>query len=1022
MQSASASAPSEPPRPPRVRVVIPTVDAGKWFDDVVAGIESQDYPNFVVTVAHGPGEAPLFDRYRDSLPGLELVEMPAAAGFGEKINAVAREADEQLLLILHDDAAMEPGALTALVREFLRRGEPQTIVAAKLLDWNDPKLLMPSGFTADIFGATSSLIRPGDLDQGQQDRSVDLFGTSTAAALVGRKALLSLGGFDEAMDWHGEAHDLAVRTRAIRGQIVIASAARVRHRGAFEQRDHVGDTYRERRHQMRSVLASTPGRRLPLLLVGFALLHLAEIAFAIVRVDFATIASVVNAWSWNILNAGSLLARRRQLFSVETYDPDALRLHRRRGSIRISESFDSRLAQREVVVESGEASVSAVRVAGGVTVAALLGFGARHLVTRPIPVIGEFRLLPEDHGTLTADWLTGFRLFGMGSEGFAPFILPLLDLLGLLTFGAEGLLRTLLILAPLPIGVIGIWRLFARSAARSAPAVAAAMYAASPLPYNAISNGSLTALWLFAAMPWVVSNLVALAQTRAFGLVRQRSAAVVALGCIAAICLAFEPFSLVLFALLAAGLLLGSLLSGDIRGVAAMVGGLVVAVGIGVAVNLPHLSTLREWTMFGTAQTSAATDVALLDLLTLSTGPVGALIWGMAALVAALLGLVSGRGVRFTWAMRFWGILLVTWAVAWADVRGVLPVGLPPAEVLLVPVAVSLAGLGGITAMVIEIDLAQAKAWRFVPAVVAIVAVFVAMVPLLDASGSGRWELAEADLTTTYGALDSDPVDGSFRVIWIGDAHVLGAGSIPTANGLAWTSSFDGVPDIRAIWRGPNTGATAALTETITAGLDGRTSRLGRELTNFGVRFVVVMDQQAPVPEVSRREVVSDVRAAGLNAQLDLVRTGVVNPAVTVFNNTAWAPVNSAVAPDELASLRITDPLPAVVDRVDALVFEGQTRAERDLFASFEPVAGWTLTANGAPVPRVDVGDVGIGFETSPLGAVDATLRFETSDAHRIIGFVQIGAWVLLFAVRRWVIGRAQQRARREASIVGSAR
>lgn len=997
--------------------MIPTIDPGDWFDDVVAGIVAQDYPNYSVTIVHGPGEASSFERHEDSLKNLERMEMPASAGFGTKINAAAERATEDLLLILHDDAAMEAGALAALVREFLRRGEPTSIVAAKLLDWNDPNLLMPSGFAADAFGATSSIVRPGDLDQGQHDRPSDLFGTATAATLVGRKAFLNLGGFDEAMDWHGEAHDLAVRTRATRGQIVIAPAARVRHRGAFEQRPHVGDTYRERRHQMRSVLASTPARRLPLLLAGLALLHLGEILFAIVRVDITTIASIVDAWLWNVRKAGSLVARRRRLFSLETYDSGALSLHRRRGSIRISESFDRRLAQREVAVESGEASVSAVRVAGGVSVAALLGFGARHLVTRPIPVVGEFRLLPEDHGTLTADWLSGFRLFGMGSEGFAPFAFPLLDLLGIATLGDEGLLRTLLILAPLPIGVVGIWRLFARSSARSAPAVAAAMYAASPLPYNAISNGSLTALWLFAAMPWVVSNLISIAQTRAFGLARQRSAAVVALGCIAALCVAFEPFTLVLFAMIAIGVLLGSLLSGDIRGVAAMLSGLVLAAGVSVVVNLPHLSTLREWSMFGTAQTSGATDVPLLDLLSLSTGPVGALIWGGAALVAGLLGLVSGRGVRFTWAMRFWAIMIVAWAVAWADVRGVLPVGVPPAEILLVPVAVSLASLAGIAAMVIEIDLAEAKAWRFVPAVVAIVGIAVSMVPLLDASGSGRWELAEADLTTTYGALASDPVEGSFRVIWIGDAHVLGAGAIPTANGLAWTSSFDGVPDIRAIWRGPNTGATAALTDTITAGLDGRTSRLGRELTRFGVRFVVVMDQQAPVPEVSRSEVVSDVRAAGLNAQLDLVRTGVVNPAVTVFNNTAWAPVTSAVAPDELSTLRITDPLPAVVDRVDALAFEGQTRAERDLFASFEPSAGWTLTANGVTVPRVDVGDVGIGFESSPLGAVDATLRFETSDTHRIIAFVQVAMWVLLFAIRRWVVGRAQQRARREVAI-----
>ena len=1013
MPSASESSPTAAPAPPSVRVVIPAHEVGPWFDDVIAGIEGQDYPALSVSIVHDAGEAAVFARHDEDLPGLKLVAIDSDAGFGARVNAVANEATEDLLLILHDDAALEPGAIAALVREFLRRQDPRSVVAAKLLDWSNPRLLMPSGFEADRFGATASLVRPGDFDQGQQDRGVDLFGTSTACLLLARKTFLSIGGFDDAMDWHAEAHDLAVRVRSIGGTITVAPAAIARHRGAFEQRGAVAPTFRKRRHQMRSVFASTPGRQLPLVLIGYFFLHLAELAVALVRLDLAEAASVFEAWFWNLRKFGSLGRRRSLLLDHDAFDPSSLTLSRKRGSIRLSESIDRRILRRELAAESGEATVSPIRVAGGVAVATLLTFGARHLLTRPIPIVGEFRELPEGFGTLTTDWMSGFRISGMGSEGFAPFALPLLDVAGALTLGTEGLLRTLLILLPLPIGVFGMWRLFSRSQARTAPAAAAAMYAASPLPYNAIANGSWTALLLIAAMPWVLSNVIAISQTGAFGFRRSRPAAIAALALILGLCLAFEPFAGLLFLLVLFGITFGSLLSGDVRGVPPILLGSLVALAVAVAVNLPHLIGLREWSMFGTAQTTDATNVPLTDLLALATGPVGGLIWGAGALGAGLLGLVSGQGLRFTWAMRVWGILLAIWAVAWADARGVLPVGFPTSELVLVPVAAGIAALAGMAAMVVEIDLAEAKARRFLPAVAAFLAFGVAMVPLLDASGSGRWELAEADLTTTYGALESDPLDGSFRTIWIGDAHVLGAGAIPTANGLAWTSSLDGVPDIRALWRGPNTGATAALTETISAGLDGRTSRLGRELAPFGVRFVVVMDQQAPVPEVSRREVVSDIRAAGLNAQLDLVRTGVVNPAVTVFDNTAWVPVNSAVVPSQLETLRITDALPAVVDRVEDLRFEGQTRAERNLFASWEPSPRWVLTANGAAVARLDGGDVGIGFDTASLGAIDAVLSYETSDMHRLIVVAQAIGWVVLIAVRRWLIGRARREGRR---------
>lgn len=1013
MPSASESSTAASTAPPSVRVVIPAHDVGPWFDDVAAGIGAQEYPTLSVTVVHGAGEAESFERHRDDLPNLRLLSTEPDTGFGEKVNAAASDASEDLLLILHDDSALEKGAVAALVREFLRRRDPRSVVAAKLLDWNDSRRLMPSGFEADRFGATASLVRPGDFDQGQQDRASGLFGTSTACLLLARKTFLSVGGFDESMDWHGEAHDLAVRMRSIGGTINVAPAAEVRHRGAFEQRSDVSSTFRERRHQMRSIFASSAGRQLPLVVAGYMVLHLIEILVAVARLDLSEAASIVQAWFWNIRKAGSLRTRRSMLLSHDAFDPASLLLLRRRGSIRLSESIDRRIVQREVAADAGEQTVSPIRVAGGVAVATLLAFGARHLLTRPIPVVGEFREFPEVFGTLTNDWLSGFRIWGLGSEGFAPFALPLLDIAGAATLGAEGLLRTVLILLPLPLGVLGAWRLFSRSAARTAPAAAAAMYAASPLPYNAIANGSWTALLLIAAMPWVLSNMISITQTGAFGFRRRRPAAVAALALIMAICVAFEPFAGVLFLLVLAGFILGSLLSGDVRGVLPILIGSLIALAVAVAVNLPYLLGIREWSMFGTAQASTATDVPLTDLLTLATGPVGGIIWGAAALVTGLLGLVSGQGLRFTWAMRVWGVLLVVWAVAWADVRGVVPVGLPSAELLLVPVAAGIAALAGLAAMVVEIDLADAKARRFLPAAVAVMAFAVAMVPLLDASGSGRWELAEADLTTTFGALESDPLDGSFRTIWVGDAHVLGAGAIPTANGLAWAPSFDGVPDARALWRGPNTGATAELTEVISAGLDGRTSRLGRELAPFGVRFVVVMDQQAPVPEVSRREVVSDVRAAGLNAQLDLVRTGVVNPAVTVFDNTAWIPVNSAVVPSELEASRITDALPAIVDRVAHLEFEGQTRAERNLFASWEPSPRWVLEADGSAVPRIDIGDVGIGFDSASLGAVDAVLRYETSDAHRIVAIAQVVAWIALVGLRRWLIGRERRDDRR---------
>jgi len=214
--------------------------------------------------------------------------------------------------------------------------------------------------------------------------------------------------------------------------------------------------------------------------------------------------------------------------------------------------------------------------------------------------------------------------------------------------------------------------------------------------------------------------------------------------------------------------------------------------------NLPYLAGMRDWSEFGSAQSAGGSDVSLVDLLTMATGPVGSPILGWAVFVVAFLPLVSGSGQRFTWAMRVWGVMLVAWALAWSSARGWLPVGLPVNEILLAPVALGMSLLGGLSALVVDRDLHGAKPIRSLPAVLAAIAFAVAMVPLLDGSFTGRWEIARVDLTTTFSAVEAPLDEGAYRVVWLGDAHVLGAAGIATVEDLAWMSTFGGVGDIRA--------------------------------------------------------------------------------------------------------------------------------------------------------------------------------------------------------------------------------
>ena len=1012
-----------------MRVVVATHEPGPWFDDVVAALADQDFPNIAVSIVHDPGEAGVLQRHTSSLDSVELVEAPEGTGFGAKINMVAESADEPLLLIHHDDVAMGPSTVSVLVREWLRRREARSLVGAKLLDWTDPSLLMPAGFDADRFGETAALVRPGDFDQGQQDRVTDIFGTSTACVLMDRSFFNALGGFDSDIDWHGEAFDLAVRARSVGGQVVIVPDAPARHRGAFDSRKGTKPGFRLRRHQMRASFASAPLSAMPLLLLGFAALHLGELVLALVRFDLRDALSIPAAWLWNISKAGSLLHRRRLLTGNENFDPSQLKLMRNRGTLRVAESVDRRVHQREVAAETGEKTISVVRAAGGIIIAALLAFGARHLLTRPVPEVGEFRALPDDWGTLTGDWWSSFRPWAMGGEGFTSFLLPVLDLLTIPALGSNDFVHRMFLVAPIPIGVIGAWKLFSRSSTEYSPVVAAGLYAATPLAYNAIAGGSLVALVLFAVMPWIVGNLMALAGSTSLGPDRSPRAATASLALLLAITIAVLPGLGLLFVAVILGLVLGSLLSGDMRGIVTVVVGSLIALGVAILVNLPFILSAPSWEQLVSAQTSGVTSTPLTDLLLLRTGPEGAATLdipirganlGWAFFAPALFPLISGIGQRFTWALRIWGAMLVTWGIAWAGARGWIPLGLPVNEVLLVPVAAGFAVLGGIGAMVIDLDVAAAKARRGIPAAIAVIGTAIALLGIFAATSSGRWNLARADLGTTYSALVDAPEEGAYRILWVGDAHVLGAASIPSENGLAWTTTLNDVADIRGLWGSEGGPATDALSEVVANGINGETSRLGRQLAPFGVRYIVVMDQQAPIPSPSRRLVATELRAATFNGQLDLVADGVVNPAVAVFRNTAWAPIHTALAPDSLAELQFVDSAPAVVQREAHDLFVGQTRLERNVYASWEPSNSWSLEVDGRVAPRIDVGEVGIGFETAGLTETAAVLEFETNGSHRLILAAQSIGWILVVAVRRWLVGenrRGRRAAARQAGV-----
>src|SRR5439155_9119138 len=92
--------------------------------------------------------------------------LPAAVQAALKLDVASRA---EYVLILHDDAALEPDAVARLV-EVSERIDGVGVVGPKVVDWENPRILRDVGSSTDRFGYPFSPLEEDELDQGQYDR------------------------------------------------------------------------------------------------------------------------------------------------------------------------------------------------------------------------------------------------------------------------------------------------------------------------------------------------------------------------------------------------------------------------------------------------------------------------------------------------------------------------------------------------------------------------------------------------------------------------------------------------------------------------------------------------------------------------------------------------------------------------------------------------------------------------------------------------------------------------------------
>ena len=1015
--------------PPVVAVLV-AHDPDFWFDDVLAGLAAQDYPQLAV-LCIDTGERDLTEEIQAVLPSAAIVRDSSVVGYGAAANRVRGAVEgAAFYFFVHDDVALEPDTVRLLVEESFRSNA--AVAGPKLMDWNRPRHIRSVGSTIDAVGTISPYAEPDELDQEQHDRVRDVFVVSGGAILIRCDLFETIGGFDPAISYLGDDLDLCWRAQLAGARVIIVPDASARHVEALTTRKGFDDRRRLlSRHRLRTVLKCYGWVQLLWVLPFAFIISLAEVLYSLLFGRFAQARDIAGAWIWNLSRLPGTVAQRRIIRKFRRVrDSELGRLHVR-GSARLNSFLRGQIGgetRLQNLALKGKDFTGTFRT--GPRRAALLGwsavalvwlFGTRHLLTRGVPVYGQFSSFPGASSLLHA-WWSGWRDAGLGDSGAGPTGVGLVGLVGTFTFGAMGLLRQLLILGLMPLGFIGVWRLVGPLGSRRGRLVALMLYAALPLPYNALAGGRWDTLLLYGTLPFVVLRINRLIGLSPFGASggevgagipnRSLKHQVVTLGLLMGVIAAFEPLIVALVPAMAIVLVVVSVLSGN--AVLPMRAVFLSLVSAGIAALL-HLPWLLQFTDFGDLVTqvvgrpSAAAPMELRRLLRFESGPWGGHVLAWAPLVVAAVPLVIARGQRMVSAVRAWGMCLAGFGGAWVTANGwtdrFVSYELPIAELLLASAGVGVAWAAAAGFAAFEVDVPRFSfGWRQMAIAVGVMALIGSIGPTLLGTADGRWRTPTNDLVTSLRLIDDRDSGPSYRVLWVGAAEVMPLDGWEVAEGVIAGTSVRGFPDLRQQWAGPFDGSQRRLVDAVRLGLEGQTSRLGRLLAPMGGRYVVVVQRATPSFSAGLERPSSPSMLASIGSQLDL-RPVATDPSVLVLENDAWVSSRAQfeeVLPDvslldEPAELLVTDltaGIPVLTDRRSSTEQRGPMSDDPVLVAeNFDD--GWALTVEGVRVEPARAFGWAMSFDPPSGGA--AVLSFRRPTSVTLLLLLQSGLW-LLFA------------------------
>jgi GT2 family glycosyltransferase len=213
---------------PRVSVIIPTWNGAALLGHALESLTRQTFDDFEIVVVDNGSCDGTFEMLAREHPAARVVHLDDNRGFAQAVNVGISAGRGEIVVLMNNDTAAEPGWLEALVAAMDRHPEAGS-VASRMLAFSDPGRIDSAGIQLGLY---ASQIGEGEPNGPWFAEPREVFAACAGAAAYRRRALDEVGLFDGRYFAYFEDVDLGARLQLAGWRCIYAPDAVIYHHGS----------------------------------------------------------------------------------------------------------------------------------------------------------------------------------------------------------------------------------------------------------------------------------------------------------------------------------------------------------------------------------------------------------------------------------------------------------------------------------------------------------------------------------------------------------------------------------------------------------------------------------------------------------------------------------------------------------------------------------------------------------------------------------------------------------------------